>query len=142
MKKLIFVLAFAFVAVGMMAQTTAIQNNGYVNQSDATLDETTSYTYRVNQPERYYLHFQFNMDSVSGTAAETGGVFTIYGSLDGTDYNSIATTTYTAADSSSDTTVFNLGTTAYLYRYLKVTYTLTDTLQCGHTIRIGNDVAR
>lgn len=139
MKKILFLLAFAFVIGSLSAQTTQIRRNSYANLSDVTLDETTNYTYFIPQSERYYIHFQFNMDSVSGTAAETGGVFTLYGSLDGTDFNSIATTTYTATDSSSDTTVFNIGTTAYGYRYLRVTYTLTDTLQCGHTIRIIND---
>lgn len=142
MKRLILVFSILlFVGIGAMGQTL-LPANGSVTQADGTLDATTSYTYWTPQQERYYIHFQFNMDSVSGTAAETGGVFTLYGSLDGTDYKSISTTTYTAVDASSDTTVFNLGTTAYLYRYLKVTYTLTDTLQCGHTIRIGNDVAR
>lgn len=141
MRKIIFLIAFMVVSVGLMAQTTQIKPNGFVNKADATLTATTSYNYKVQQPERYYLHFQFNMDSVSGTDAATGGVFTIYGSLDGTDYNSIATTTYAAiAGVSSDTTVFNIGTTAYGYRYLRVTYTLTDTLQVGHTIRTVSDV--
>jgi hypothetical protein len=139
MRKIIFLFAFLVASVSLMAQTTQIKPNGFIEHDDVTLDETTSYSYKVMQPERYYLHFQFNMDSVSGTAAETGGVFTIYGSLDGTDYNSLATTTYTAVDASADTTVFNIGTTAYGYRYLRVTYTLTDTLQCGHTIRIASD---
>jgi hypothetical protein len=139
MRKIIFLFAFMVASVSLMAQTTQIRTNGFVNLADVTLDETTNYSYKVMQPERYYLHFQFNMDSVAGTAAETGGVFTIYGSLDGTDYNSLATTTYTAVDASADTTVFNIGTTAYGYRYLRVTYTLTDTLQCGHTIRIVSD---
>ncbi len=136
MKKLLFLIAFMFAAISMMAQTNIIRENGYANLADVTLDATTSYVYRVIAPDRYYVHFQFNMDSVTGTAAETGGVFTLYGSLDGTDYNSIATTTYTAVDASEDTTVFNIGTTLFGYRYLRATYTLTDTLQCGHTIRI------
>ena len=139
MKRILTVLAFAFVAVSMMAQTNQIKRNGVATLSDVTLTATGSYNYFVLQPERYYLHYSFNMDSVSGTDAETGGVFTIYGSLDGTDYKSIATTTYTADAASSDTTVFNIGTTAYGYKWLRVTYTLTDTLQCGHTIRIVSD---
>ena len=139
MKKLFLFFAALFMVVAVSAQTNQIKRNSFVKLDDVAKYATGNYDYFVQQPERYYLHFQFNMDSISGTNAETGGVFTIYGSLDGTDFNQLATTTYTAVDSSSDTTVFNIGTTAYGYKYLRVTYTLTDTLQVGHTIRIVSD---
>jgi hypothetical protein len=140
MKKLFLFFAALFMVVALSAQTNQIKRNGFAHLEDVAKYATGSYTYKVEQPERYYLHYQFNMDSISGTDAATGGVFTIYGSLDGTDYNSIATTTYAAiAGVSSDTTVFNIGTTAYGYRYLRVTYTLTDTLQVGHFIRVVSD---
>ena len=140
MKKLFLFFAALFMVVALSAQTNQIKRNGFIQLDDVAKYATGSYNYKVEQPERYYLHYQFNMDSISGTDAGTGGVFAIYGSLDGTDYNSIASTTYAGiVGTSSDTTVFNIGTTAYGYRYLRVTYTLTDTLQVGHTIRIVSD---
>lgn len=137
MKKIILLFAAFIMSVALIAQTP-INANGYVTKVASNLATTTSYTYRVaNADVPYYIGWQVAVDSVAGTAAGLGAVFTLNGSYDGTDYFTLSTLTYNGIEgTSSDTTAHSSGTTASYYRYLKATWTVTDTIQVGHTIRL------
>lgn len=138
MKRIVIFFAALFIVAGLSAQTTTIKANGFKTQAGTNLATTTSYTYKVEDSNvPYYIGWQVAVDSVAGTAAGLGAVFTLNGSYDGDDYFTLSTLTYNGiVGSSSDTTAYSSGTTASYYRYLKATWTVTDTIKCGHTVRI------
>jgi hypothetical protein len=137
MKKILLLFAAFIMSASLMAQTQ-VTSNGVVTLAATNLATATSYTYRImNADVPYYIGWQVDVDSVAGTAAGLGAVFTLNGSYDGDDYFTLSTLTYNGIEgTSSDTTAHSSGTTASYYRYLKATWTVTDTIQCGHTIRL------
>lgn len=137
MKKFITILAFVFFGVMAMAQTSTIPVGGVAVKAAGNIATTTNYTYRVQGDfvNPYYVGWQIDIDSVSGTAAGLGAVFNLKGSHDGTTFFDIDTLTYAGIEGSShDTTAYKNNTTAMYWRFLRASYTVTDTIQVAHTI--------
>ena len=137
MKKVILFMFALLLVVAVSAQTNRVKVGGSASLAATSLATTTTYTYFVDGDLPYYMGWQIDLDSISGTAAGLGCVFEIEGSHDGTDFFDIDTLTYAGiVGTSSDTTAYENNSSAMYWRYLRAKYTLTDTLQCQHVLVI------
>lgn len=137
MKRILIIIAFAFMAIGLSAQTNLLPAGGYVSKAASNIATTTNYTYRISGDfvTPYYVGWQIDLDSVKGTAAGLGCVFYLRGSHDGTTFFNIDTLTYNGIlGSSHDTTAYENNTSAMYWRYLRASYVVTDTMQVAHVI--------
>ena len=137
MKKILFILALF--AIGFIVSAQSIDASGYETQAAVSIKEATSYNYKVNDISApYFIGYQCQVDSTLGTAAGLGAIFTLHGSYDGVDYSpALYTMTYAGIEGTShDTVVVVSNTTNCYYRYLRATWTVTDTIQVAHTIKL------
>lgn len=122
MKKIILLLGFLGLFIGMQAQTAtadkyvtrSIHFSGWGTAADTTSNAgTVDYVVRVKTGELQKLHVGFKSDSVSGTPAFTA---TLGGSMDGSNYTSVqAITTTTGVD-----TFFNYTAVDATYNYYRL----------------------
>lgn len=136
MRKLFMLLTALFFAVTISAQSK-IEIGGSATIDATALATTTTYDYYIADDAPYYMGWQIDLDSITGTAAGLGCVFEVEGSHDGIVFFDIDTLTYHGiVGTSTDTTAYENNTSAMYWEYLRVKYTLTDTLQCKHKLVI------
>lgn len=136
MRKLFALFVALFMVAAVSAQTT-IEVGGSSTIDATSLATTTTYDYVIADDMPYYMGWQVDLDSITGTAAGLGCVFEVEGSHDGVVFFDIDTLTYHGiVGTSTDTTAYENNTSALYWEYLRVKYTLSDTLQCKHTLVI------
>ena len=132
MKKLIFLLAFAIVAIAANAQWFK-PNSGYGLYTGQAADTAVSgtaksITWAVNLNRQYLYQVEAEIDELSGSAS---AIVILYGSNDNSHYYEIDTlaTTFTGTEAQTADGTVGLQdlSTGVAWRYLKLTLSLSTT---------------
>jgi len=121
MKQLLFLFSAILIAAMSFGQTEAkvmLASNGLAVD---TVTNTATETWTLKVPGfQKSVSVQAVLTKISGTVA---GTVTLQGSLNGTSYYPIPSQTYTATDVASQTVIFGLDNSKYLYYRLSWTGT-------------------
>lgn len=139
MKRLIFILAFIAATVVAMAQTTVVGPGLYDLRSTAyttlTVDTvvntaTATLTLRVKGVGSS-VGVQWVATKISGTVA---GTVSLYGSIDGTNYSSISSSTFTATNVASQNFIWQI--VGNPVAYYRVTWTGAGTMSASQSAKL------
>lgn len=127
MKRIIFIISFVLLAIGLNAQDKIISgygNQGITNATATIKTAAYNYTYLMNISSAYVYTWQVKLSQL--TADDNTATVALKGSLDNTNYYTISTATWHGKTVDTIITA-SINSSPVSYKYLRLTITPTDT---------------